>query len=109
MVNKHIFYLIWTYVHDWNLSLLRLLLFLDYKMKCKRVSPNVTPEIKIIHQIHRIVSKLSVNHFLAIFKANIHKNTKKNNWGRLYGYTNSINRFPRKTTDNLRKRFKIKI
>lgn len=59
------------------MSLLRLLLFLDYKMKYKRVSPNVTPEIKIIHQIHRIVSKLSLNHFLGIFKANIHKNTKK--------------------------------
>ena len=81
-------------------------------MKYRRVSPNVTPEIKIIHQIHRIVSKLSLNHFLGIFIANIHKNAKKQNkknWGRLYGYTNSINRFPRKTTAKLRKRFKIKI
>ena len=60
-------------------------------MKYKRVSPNVTAEIKIIDQIHRIVSKLLLNHFLGVFKANIHKNAKKsNNWGRLDGYTNKL-------------------
>lgn len=97
MVKKHIFYLCMDlcsmtgtclyYVHCY----FQYSALLDYKMKYKRVSPNVTAEIKIIHQIHRIVSKLLLNHFLGVFKANIHKNTKKsNNWGRLDGYTNKL-------------------
>ena len=109
MVKKHIFYLCMDlcsmtgtclyYVHCY----FQYSALLDYKMKYKRVSPNVTAETKIIHQIHRIVSKLFLNHFLGVFKANIHKNAKRK---QQLGQTRCIHKqvgLPRKTIVKLRK------